>query len=88
MDILDRRLKQDAWAASQLLLRGRDLTEDQLNQQFDLGPGTLRARPAHMVENMEVWTDLMTVIVTTAVDTGRVSAATRIRLPLFEKEAL
>ncbi len=59
MDLLDRLLKHDAWATSQLLLHCRELTEDQLNQQFDLGQGTLRATLAHLVENMEVWTDLM-----------------------------
>ena len=59
MDILDRLLKHDAWATRQLLLHCRDLTDEQLNQHFDLGHETLRTTLAHIIENMEVWTDLM-----------------------------
>jgi hypothetical protein len=37
MDILDRLLGHDAWTTRQLLLRCRDLTDAQLDREFDIG---------------------------------------------------
>jgi uncharacterized damage-inducible protein DinB len=59
MDLLDRLLGHDAWTTRQLLLRCRELTEDQLDQDFDIGHRTVRATLLHIIRNMEVWTDLM-----------------------------
>jgi len=59
MDILDRLLKHDVWTTRQLLLRCRELTPQQFDQRFDAGPGSLRETFAHMIGNIEVWTDLM-----------------------------
>ena len=60
MDLLDRFLGHDAWTTRQLLLRCRDLTDEQLDRAFPIGPGSLRATFDHIVYNTEVWTDLMT----------------------------
>ena len=57
MDILDRLLGHDAWTTRQLLLRGRELTDAQLDRPFDIGDRSLRQTFAHIIENMEVWTD-------------------------------
>jgi uncharacterized damage-inducible protein DinB len=59
MDILDRLLGHDAWTGRQLLLRCRSLSDDQLDQPFDLGVGGVRATLQHCVGNVEVWTALM-----------------------------
>lgn len=59
MDLLDRLLGHDAWTTRQLLLQSRTLTDAQLDQPFDLGLGTLRLTFGHIIDNMEVWTNLM-----------------------------
>jgi uncharacterized damage-inducible protein DinB len=57
MDLLDRLLGHDAWTTRQLLLRCRELTDEQLDPPFDIGDRSLRETFLHIVENMEVWTD-------------------------------
>lgn len=59
MDILDRLLGHDAWTGRQLLLRCQELSEDQLDQPFDMGVGSVRRTLQHTVGNVEVWTALM-----------------------------
>ena len=60
MDLLDRLLGHDAWTTRQLLLRCRDLTDEQLDREFDIGHRTVRATLVHVIRNVEVWSDLMT----------------------------
>jgi uncharacterized damage-inducible protein DinB len=52
-------LGHDEWTTTQLLLLSRGLTDEHLDRRFDIGHGTLRATFAHMIGNVEVWTDLM-----------------------------
>jgi uncharacterized damage-inducible protein DinB len=59
MDLLDRLLGHDAWTTRRLLLRCRELTDEQLDREFDIGHRTVRATLAHIVRNVEAWTDLM-----------------------------
>ncbi len=59
MDLLDRLLAHDAWTTRQLLLLSRDLTDEQLDRPFDIGHETLRRTFAHIIRNMEGWTDLL-----------------------------
>ncbi len=59
MDMLDRLLGHDAWTTKQLLLLSQDLTDDQLDREFDLGLRTLRATLGHVVRNVEIWSALM-----------------------------
>jgi uncharacterized damage-inducible protein DinB len=59
MDILDRLLGHDAWTTRQLLLRCRELTDEQLDRDFDIGHRSVRATLSHIIRNMEVWTDLI-----------------------------
>ncbi len=59
MDLLDRLLGHDAWTTRQLLLRCRDLTDEQLDREFDIGHRTVRATLLHVIRNVEVWSDLM-----------------------------
>jgi uncharacterized damage-inducible protein DinB len=59
MDLLDRLIEHDSWTTGYLLDRMKSLSDDQLDQQFDLGHGTLRSTVEHIVRNVEGWTDLM-----------------------------
>ncbi len=59
MDLLDRLLGHDAWTTRQLLLRCRDLTDEQLDREFDIGHRTVRATLLHVIRNVEVWSGLM-----------------------------
>jgi len=59
MDILDRLLGHDAWTSRQLLLRCQELSEEQLDQPFDAGVGSVRRTLQHTIGNVEVWTALM-----------------------------
>lgn len=59
MDLLDRFLGHDAWTTARLLHQSRTLTDEQLDQEFDLGWRTVRATLDHIIDNMETWGDLM-----------------------------
>lgn len=72
MDLLDRLLEHDHWTTRALLLRCRDLTDEQLDRDFDIGLRTLRGTTHHIIRNMEIWSGLMT---------GRLTPANRNELP-------
>ena len=59
MDLLDRLLDHDAWTTRQLLLCCRDLSDEQLDREFDIGQRTVLATLVHIIRNVEVWSDLM-----------------------------
>ncbi len=59
MDIVDRLLGHDAWTTRQLLLRCRELSDLQMNQQFDIGDRSLHQTFEHLIACMESHTDLM-----------------------------
>jgi len=59
MDILDRLLAHDTWTTRQLLLACRSLPDDLLDKEFEIDHKSLRKTFTHMIENMEVWTDLL-----------------------------
>ena len=59
MDLLDRLLGHDDWTTGELLRRAAELTTAQFYQQFDIGWGSLQATFAHMISNVQTWTDLM-----------------------------
>lgn len=59
MTILDRLLGHDAWTTRQLLLRCRELSEEQLNRHFDIGDRSLLDTFVHMIECMELHLDRM-----------------------------
>jgi uncharacterized damage-inducible protein DinB len=59
MDILDRYLGYEAWTLRHFINRCHEISPAQLHQQFDIGHGTLHATLAHIIGNIEVWTDLM-----------------------------
>ena len=59
MDILDRLLGHDTWTTRQLLLACQSLPDKSLDREFDIDQGSLRKTFLHIVENMEVWTDLI-----------------------------
>ena len=59
MTILDRLLGHDAWTTRQLLLRCRELTDEQLDQVFDIGDRSLRDTFVHMIECAEIHMDRM-----------------------------
>lgn len=59
MTILDRLLGHDLATTRDLLEHCLDLTDEELDSEFDVGWETLRRIFEHMVTNIEVWTDLM-----------------------------
>jgi uncharacterized damage-inducible protein DinB len=59
MDLLDRLLDHDHWATTQLLDVSRNLTDAQLDQEFDIGHRTLHATFEHLIFNIEAWTAVM-----------------------------
>lgn len=59
MDILDRLLGHDTWTTRQLLLACQTLPAALLDQEFEIDHKSLRETFIHMIENMEVWTDLL-----------------------------
>jgi uncharacterized damage-inducible protein DinB len=59
MTLLDRLLGHDAWTTRQLLLRCRELSEEQMNRVFDIGDRSLRGTFEHVIACMESHVDLM-----------------------------
>jgi uncharacterized damage-inducible protein DinB len=59
MDLLDRLAGHDAWTTRLLLERCRELEDAALDTTIDAGWGTLRETFAHLVRNMEIWSDLV-----------------------------
>jgi len=59
MDLLDRLLGHDAWTTRKLLLRCRELSEEQMDRPFDIGHRTVRGTFLHVIRNVEIWSDLM-----------------------------
>jgi uncharacterized damage-inducible protein DinB len=59
MDLLDRLLGHDAWTTGTLFDLAQELSDEQLDREFDLGQKTVRNTIEHIVRNIEGWTDLM-----------------------------
>lgn len=59
MDIIDRLLEHDRWATSHLLNLCLELTDEQLDREFDIGHRTLRATFDHHIHTIAFWTALM-----------------------------
>jgi uncharacterized damage-inducible protein DinB len=59
MDMIDRLLEHDRWATSHLLGLCQDLTDNQLDQEFDIGLRTIRQTFDHQVHNIVFWTAQM-----------------------------
>lgn len=59
MDILDRLLAHDTWTTRQLLLTCATLPDNKLDEEFDIDHRSLRKTFTHIIENMEIWTDLL-----------------------------
>jgi uncharacterized damage-inducible protein DinB len=60
MTILERLLRHDAWTTRSLLELSRELSDAELDREFDIGHRSLRRTFVHIVANMECWCDLMT----------------------------
>lgn len=60
MDLLKRLLEHDRWATNQLLELSRDLSNEQLDSEFDIGYQSLRVTFAHMIATIPFWHGLMT----------------------------
>jgi uncharacterized damage-inducible protein DinB len=59
MDVLDRMLGHDHWATTQILTYCHDLTDAQLDQEFDIGRRTLRETLKHQIRVVDFWPALM-----------------------------
>lgn len=59
MDLLDRSLGHDRWTTRQYLDVSRDLTDAQLDQEFDIGLRTLRDTFDHMIYIVPFWASQM-----------------------------
>lgn len=62
MDLLDRLLGHDVWTTRQLLVRAGELSDAQLDQRLDLSQGSVRAELAHIIRNMEAWSDQLSAV--------------------------
>lgn len=56
---LDILLAHDRWASLQILSACKSLTDEQLDQKFEMGPGTIRATITHMIAAMNAWSDTL-----------------------------
>jgi uncharacterized damage-inducible protein DinB len=59
LDILDRYLGYEEWTMRYMLVRSKELSQEQLHQPFDIGQGSLHSTVTHIIENIEGWTELM-----------------------------
>ncbi len=59
MAILDLLLGHDAWTTRQLLLRSRELSDEQLSRKFEFGDRNLLEAFEHLIACMESHTDLL-----------------------------
>jgi uncharacterized damage-inducible protein DinB len=59
MDILDRLLGHDTWTTRQLLAACQSLPDELLDREFEIDHKSLRETFIHMIDNLEVWTDLL-----------------------------
>jgi uncharacterized damage-inducible protein DinB len=59
MDLLDRLLGHDAWTTRQLIKHCCELSDEQLDRQFEIGHRSVRATLHHIIFNMEAWSALM-----------------------------
>jgi uncharacterized damage-inducible protein DinB len=59
MDYLEKLLGHDAWTTRHLLAQCRMLSDEELDKRFDIGHETVRRTFAHIIDNMEIWTDLI-----------------------------
>jgi uncharacterized damage-inducible protein DinB len=59
MDLLDRLLGHDSWTTRRLLELARELSDGDLDREFDIGHKSVRRTFEHLIWNIECWTDLM-----------------------------
>lgn len=59
MTILERLLRHDAATTRELIALAGQLSEAQLDLEFDIGHRSLRRTFVHIIANMECWCDLM-----------------------------
>lgn len=59
MDLLERLLGHDRWTTNHLLDLSKNLTDEQLDREFDIGHRTLRNTFDHLILTIEFWTGLM-----------------------------
>jgi uncharacterized damage-inducible protein DinB len=59
MDLVERLLGHDRWTTDHMAELSEDLTDDQLDRDFDIGHRTLRRTFDHIILTIEFWTGLM-----------------------------
>ncbi len=59
MDLIERLMWHDRWTTGEILRRCHDLSDTQLDQEIYIDHRTVRETLAHMIWNVEAWTDLM-----------------------------
>ena len=59
MTMLERLLAHDAWTTRQLLLRCKELSEEQISRRFDIGDKDLRETFHHVIAVMETYADFL-----------------------------
>ena len=75
LDILDRLLEHDAWTTRQVLALAGRLGDEQLDQDFDIGHRRIRETMQHIIDNIEIWSDLMAGRTVRQMAAGRQSVA-------------
>ncbi len=59
MDLLDRMLKHDRWATAEFIAICREMPDEQLDHEFDIGHKTIRETLDHMTYVVGFWCRLM-----------------------------
>lgn len=59
VDLLCQLLAYDAWTTRQLLKCAATLSDDSLDQEYDIGHRSIRRTFVHLIRNMEVWCSLI-----------------------------
>jgi len=59
MDLLDTYINYEAYMTRHFIEKCRQLTPEQMHKTFDIGPGNLYDTIAHVIRNLELWTDQM-----------------------------
>ena len=72
-DLLDRLLEHDSWTTQRVLEFAQTLTDEQLDQDVDIGHRTVRETAQHIIGNIEVWADLMAARPVRRTPTARLS---------------
>jgi len=59
--LVESQFEHTRWATDQLIARCRALTPEEFGRSFDIGPGSLQATLAHVIDAMFYFADTLSV---------------------------